>query len=66
MGKTIHNPEAEQTPKSPPVGGLFWNEWRFAGAFLAKKGFAPPQSHSRGSSVAGSLLPLLALWGIAS
>ena len=26
----------------------------------------PPQSHSRGSSVAGSLLPLLALWGIAS
>ncbi len=23
MGKTIHNPEAEQTPKSPPVGGLF-------------------------------------------
>ena len=42
MGKSIHNPEAEQTPKSPPVGGLFWNEWRSAGAFLAKKGFAPP------------------------
>ena len=31
-----------------------------------KKGFAPPQSHSHGASVAGSLLPFLALWGIAS